>query len=548
MKSFSQVTLTIAYVALLGAVANGVFPVLTHAETTCTAEGILFDENNKPIDVCDPSAVTKPVEFKRSGLFGCSQTAAYRMSVGALSAVGGVYVPVNDAAVTLNTGYLVYKECILDGASKRIAESASTGLVNKGLTDILTGREGGRPLWPENLSADIKERQDQSHLYTLQSGELSTLHPALRSDVIRADARNYVTPANQALTCPYGDLEGVFGGHPDDIWGGLMTFTNPACNPLGALVLTESYTRERDSARVGEMLFRLLTNQGLYDVEEYDPTTGSYITRTPGAIVAGNLQQLITSGFRQLENADEIDQMVGALFSGLSTQVISDSRGLAGLTRSVAGQPSYLEQMTREAAQGLRDAAVNIAIQILGAAKQVETTYLNAMNAIATNLTQAIGQLRTAENSCWDLIIPKAREYASQHSFQIQVATSTTFSKQVIDSQIAPLATITLTNVAKSEQALSLIDKLIAGVTNTTSLEAQRLALQQLDALVAQGTLHNQYDAGQATQRKDEVEEAMTTLVEDTIKAWADSTDLNVGWCNINNPDVAKMWAEKWRK
>ncbi|MEK7201324.1 MAG: hypothetical protein AAB737_01690, partial [Patescibacteria group bacterium] len=85
-------------------------------------------------------------------------------------------------------------------------------------------------------------------------------------------------------------------------------------------------------------------------------------------------------------------------------------------------------------------------------------------------------------------------------------------------------------------------------VTNTTSLEAQRLALLQLASLLARGELHNQYDAQQATQRQEEVETAMAGLVEDTVVAWADSTDLNVGWCNINSPDVAKMWAERWRR
>ncbi|HEY4488462.1 MAG TPA: hypothetical protein VJB97_03010, partial [Candidatus Paceibacterota bacterium] len=51
--------------------------------------------------------------FQRDGVFGCSLNGSYSMSVGTMSAMGGAYVPVNDASVTLNTGYLVYKECIL---------------------------------------------------------------------------------------------------------------------------------------------------------------------------------------------------------------------------------------------------------------------------------------------------------------------------------------------------------------------------------------------------------------------------------------------------
>ena len=56
------------------------------------------------------ATVSTDYSFTRNGVFGCSMNGSYAMSVGALSAVGGVFVPVNDAAVTLKTGYLVYKE------------------------------------------------------------------------------------------------------------------------------------------------------------------------------------------------------------------------------------------------------------------------------------------------------------------------------------------------------------------------------------------------------------------------------------------------------
>ncbi|MEK7155884.1 MAG: hypothetical protein AAB734_03320, partial [Patescibacteria group bacterium] len=54
-----------------------------------------------------------PGSLSRDGIFGCR--AAQYANIGTLTAIGGVYVPVTDAAVTLNTGYLVYKECVLDG-------------------------------------------------------------------------------------------------------------------------------------------------------------------------------------------------------------------------------------------------------------------------------------------------------------------------------------------------------------------------------------------------------------------------------------------------
>ena len=84
-------------------------------------------------------------QFKAQGIFGCNETGAYGMSVGSLSAVGGVYVPVNDAAVTLNTGYLVYKECVLRNVVDRIRESVTSAIANQTIETGLTGRDGGHP-------------------------------------------------------------------------------------------------------------------------------------------------------------------------------------------------------------------------------------------------------------------------------------------------------------------------------------------------------------------------------------------------------------------
>ncbi|KKW19753.1 MAG: hypothetical protein UY61_C0050G0009, partial [Candidatus Adlerbacteria bacterium GW2011_GWC1_50_9] len=343
------------FIVALGAVF-GMLPFPTSAQTTCTVEGILFDENNQVIGECDPSATDEAYQFQRSGLFGCNQTAAYRMSVGALSAVGGVYVPVNDAAVTLNTGYLVYKECVLDGVSKRIAESAATGLVTKGLNDTLTGRDG-RPRWPEDLIADVLERSDQTLLHTLNSGALSTLNPAIQGDVIRSIVRNYMANTrepNKALECPYkGDLKALITNPQTFSLADFEQLGNLACNPLWAGQLAQNYVSNQIGLDREEMMFRLTTGQGMYGIEKYDPATGRYTTLTPSSIVSANVQQLVTSGFRHLENVTEIDQMVGALFSSLSTRIISDSGGLAGLIQPTAGQPSYLEQMARESARGL---------------------------------------------------------------------------------------------------------------------------------------------------------------------------------------------------
>ena len=248
--------------------------------------------------------------------------------------------------------------------------------------------------------------------------------------------------------------------------------------------------------------------------------------------------------------------MVGALFAGIGNQVLSSDGGLAVVTQSIGGQPSYLDQVASESAAALRGAATNAGLQILISARQVEAGYFAAVNAIATSLTQTIGQLRTAESKCWDIIIPKVcttplsttNSCTDAGSNTLQVATSTAFSQAIISVQITPIATTTIANINNSQNALKVLDNLIAGVTNTTSLDAQRVALQQLDQLVAQKVLHTPQDLSTVQRQQQDVQTTLANLVQNTITAWGDSTDVNIGWCNVNNPAVIQFWAQQWKK
>ena len=76
-------------------------------------------------------------QYARKGIFDCNLNGAYAMSVGSMAATGGVYVPVADATVELNTGILVYKECILREIIVRQREAATDAYQNKASTRIL---------------------------------------------------------------------------------------------------------------------------------------------------------------------------------------------------------------------------------------------------------------------------------------------------------------------------------------------------------------------------------------------------------------------------
>jgi hypothetical protein len=536
MTSHPHITFVLFFLA--------VAPIAALAQTTSP------DPNTTPQDA--DSSAAAAYQFKNEGIFGCNQVAGANASAGTMAAIGGVYVPVNDAAVTLNTGILVYKECVLRPLQDRLRESAMSALFKKGTVSILTAREGN-PQHLVNRGSERKQVGDKTFLAVVTDPALlDALNPAFRDVVRSATARNYQSqtrsPESQ-LKCDYrGDINALLRGEADAGIAGLQVLLNPACNPADLQRMLDGYAQARVTQAVSDWETTLAAGRDFYPITDNAANPLDERILTPAATVQESYQTLLDSPVHQLESANDIGQMIGALFAGVSTHIISDSRGLAGLMQGAAGQPSYLEQVAKESSQGVIGAAVNAALSILNASRGIETRYLSAMNSVASTLTQTINQLRAGERACWDLIVPRAADYAGANNFQIQPATSTVFSQQVIDSQITALAQAALINIQNSQRALGLIDQLIAGVTNTASLNAQRLALQQLDNLVAQRQLHTQFDAQNAEKQRDDVASAMETLRTDTIQAWGDSTDPQIGWCNINNASIPQLWAERWRR
>ena len=552
-------------------------PVVTHG-ATCVDGKIIDDDGNDTGQSCDPEpdSTSAPYDFKNEGIFGCNQVAGANASAGTMAAIGGVYVPVNDAAVTLNTGILVYKECVLRPLQDRLRESAMSALLKKQYIGVETGREGNKR-YVVDIGDELQIVDDRASLTYLTSSAFDIVHPAYRDKIRRALAVNFRanTRGSNEQECEYaGDINAAITdptNHETSLADIEEIVGDLSCNPFFAYTQKEFELDMSRTQAITEQMTVWDWGRGFYAVTDNAQAPLAEKILTPSSVVQESYQQILGSSVRQLEQSNDIGQMIGALFAGVTTQALTDSRGLSGLSKSVAGQPSYLDKVAKESSQGVIGAAVNAALTILNSARQVESNFLGIMNAIAKNLTDTINHLRGLERQCWSLVVPKVREYAAQgtcvvtdpttnpptmqctpfqlNEAKISAATSSlAFSQQVIDSQVSPLAQAALTNVQSSQRALGLIDQLIAGVTNTASLTAQRLALQQLDSLVAQRALHSQYDVENATKQRDDILAAMSNLFEDTKVAWGDSPDPAVGWCNFQNPEVIKQWAVRWKK
>lgn len=489
--------------------------------------------------------------LSRDGIFGCR--AAQYANIGTITAIGGVYVPVNDAAVTLNTGYLVYKECVLDGVVSAIKNDIAAGLQSGAIRAVETSRGGNRQYYTnrEDLRPDI----DALVVEAATAAKSGNMCGAYKDRVATAVARNYYGTsregANDAI-CPFitseAEREALVSGAEAVNWGKISSLVDPRGYELGAYNVKKSTVDAQITVYESDMREQIGWGNGYFPALDTAQNPLNRRVLTPGFNIAQSLQRMLGVGTDILIQADEIDKINGSLQAGLQSSLIADTiRGLTGFARSQNGQPSYLDRMSAEASSAVRANAVNAALAILSAARQVETTYKAAKEAVAAALTDAINKLRAAENTCWGLVVPAVRDKAANQGVSLRIATTTEFSQKVIDENIQPLATVTIRDLRVSEQALNLINQLISSVTNTSSAAAQRSALERLDSLVANNQMHSASEANTAQKQKDDVTAAVGTLVESTLKEWGDSEDPEVGWCNVNNEATIDMWISRWR-
>jgi len=520
--------------------------------------------------------------FLREGLFGCA-AGEYALPTGTLTAIGGIYVPVNDAAVTLNTGYLVYKECVLDGVIVAIREAATAALVKSSLNYITRGGENGEPLYAKNLKNYYAKFVSERTFELLKDYSAGNICAPYRQQVRVAIAREHLREIQNPtsnFSCNIGLSNNEHQAFLKGKWQGLESFMQLGLNPqnyeLGAYIEFKRTIDDDVVKTIAERTELLAHGNGIISPEQIDqvPTDGNdtRLVRTiltPGFLIARQLEQVAGSGFRQLESASEVDQIINALFSGIGNQILTNIRGLTGLTESTRGNPPYLDQLSSEASARVRQSATNAALTALNSTLAIETSYNTIKKSIDALIDKSTNDIVSTEARCWGLI-EEAVEAAAfecaqtitqtntdpatgfttdqevcvlQQPVPYTVATSTQFSSAVINPEIKPLSDLIKEDVRNSDNAIVLIGRLINDVRNTASQTIQRIALEKLDALIGNRAIHTAFDVKSAQEQQPNVESTVGAIVEETIEEWGTGG----GWCNVTNNAVVQQWLNAWR-
>lgn len=346
------------------------------------------------------------IVFSCVGLSSPKKASAQMAVVDAGNIVQTTITATNSVVSSFATYSLQYKEFVLDTIGYTIAKQILRQITSSIVNWINSGFQGS-PSFVTNPAGFFTDVADQlTGAFISQSGALSQLCSTINLDLRIALALKYRPYSQQRYACTLStviknaqtsvknaSINGFTAG--DFKQGGWPAFvsltTEPQNNYIGAYILASddlSYqianksVQQKDELNQGQGFLSWktckktfaspsntvgpvvigpqgfgATSQGLVGVNT--PLLDSYTngatpvanevceTQTPGKVISGALESQLGSPVRQLELADEFNEIVNALFAQLVTTVLNGGLKAAS-GRGPSDTNSYLNQLQQE--------------------------------------------------------------------------------------------------------------------------------------------------------------------------------------------------------
>ncbi|MEX0652170.1 MAG: hypothetical protein WD509_01290 [Candidatus Paceibacterota bacterium] len=471
-------------------------------------------------DTADDAAISSA-----GGILSCLAGGYIDGFLGAGASAIGLVVPVNDSLVTSNTGTIKNKDCVLDGLTTVVRDVLISSMT-RSIVNWINGGFDGNPAFITDLEGFLLDVGDQVVGTYIEGSELAFLCSPFQLDVRISLALDYYTNARDRVSCTLtGVIENLNDSFDDlssknswDSW--LELSVNPHNNPYGSFLASRQAMRQSIASAQNNQQSILNWGSGFRSYEVCDTagvqdpndsaniSVGNFNCRiaTPGVVINEQLSQTLGSGFRQLELADEINEIIGALLGQLSKQVLGGSRsGLSGLSSSRYGRPSYVNQLVsasneksesefRSYGTSVVDGSINTESQLI-TSKKVSLARLNASETLLKSLAVCYeGKLSTTQNPT---LTPEERTTATEG---MNTASST------IAASITPLQKLITDDIAHAENNISKLLVIKENLKNTTSQAGvDRVLANELDPLVKDKIIHSQPDFVIATQQKEDI-------------------------------------------
>lgn len=259
------------------------------------------------------------------------------------------------------------KEWVLDGILNGLAKMVLKSMTQSILTWINSGFEG-KPAFVTDLKQFMRDRADTivgDFIYNDE--DLNFLCSPFQLDVKIALAVAYQEQAHEGLQaqCTLSDItdnvEGFLNGSFNEGgWDSWFTVTqNPVNTPTGAYLAAEGEMYARIADDQGRTVQELAWGKGFLSFKVCSDSDESITTgtdcdiTTPGTVIANQINTSLGAGQDALIEADEINEIIGALFAQLAQQAVTGVYGLLGLgassySTSINGSPSYLDALGAE--------------------------------------------------------------------------------------------------------------------------------------------------------------------------------------------------------
>lgn len=332
------------------------------------------------------------------------------LGLGSIGA-GQQEVPTTDAETQQKLEQQKFKETCLDKIAYNVAKQSLAKTSARTLNWVNTGM-GGNPFYVLNQDAyfkSIADEQIKKYLETLPE----------RNSVFGTDIRNSIISQITGRGTSSSGIDDSYAGtrlkkFNEDFrnggWDMWIATLEDDYNPIGAYF--------QESSRLGQSIDRatlsvqqeLLQGQGFLSQKkcakyeskswmldpnspDYDPTYKpsclEWKTVTPGTIIADQAKTALQSPFRQLENIDEFNEILGALFTkilnnllnkgvaGVGNYATADYSSFGGLGTNTLSGVSSITGISIDAASGVN----NVDIKNPGSIREVIKNQYNYLSA-----------------------------------------------------------------------------------------------------------------------------------------------------------------------
>jgi hypothetical protein len=578
----SVLLVSIPAISLAAVAANGTTCDFVRSDGACMVSQNGIETNIGPAQSPTLTGGSSPderqIDPSNPKINGCNANQTKIPNIGTFVATAPTYVPVYDDAVTINTGYLVFKSCVLDAIAAQ-DKIASTAKIAADTIKYIAQGDNGNPLFVRNIRLDSNMVTGRNTTEFYKSAQVNSDGSPVTQQAITASYQQYLSQTNGHSTLSsdtFGDaaeqqafLQGNLsgGGGGEAMWKMAL---NPANSP-GFKTMYLNMERDASNAQVAaDRVQQLAWGNGyvapetVEQVPTSDPNNPAniYMISTPGYVIAGVLGQAIGSGFDLQKNAQTIDQLVTGTYSGLQERVISDPNGVIGVSQPGSGgsgsssSQSFLDQMFQSILSLIQNntsgsggsggttstTASTSGLTKLIAALAIEQQYLTYDQQIETYLDTQTAKLGASQDACWVSLAGAVATIAGNTPYT--VATSTTNAVAANTNLIIPVKAYVQQDIDHSTSTIAVLQGMIVGTASSTSPTTNQFILDQLAVLAANNTLHTAAQVAIAKQNVTDIQTNIGAKVDATIAIWKQGT----GWCNVNSTTVVQSWLNAWKK